>query len=285
MPAATATATGQLTSFYGEMTSLDRVRRSLEREGVDVEHLQARDLYERDLDCQNLGGFGMLEVIATAVAERAVPQPEDHVLDVGCGMGGPGRFLTDRFGCSVTGIDLLPLRVESAEDLTKRTGLAERIVYRVASVTDLPFEVGAFAQVWMLDVGIHVRDKAAMFAEIARVLRPGGLFVMHDQMGPLAKAMAPATRHAPFVAPSLPQLIRYAEAAGLRLMTWQDSTARIVDYFQQIRARLGPPDAQREHEARSWRTWIRITADAYLATLDKLGGRTGIVLAERQPTP
>ena len=169
-------ATGQLTSFYGEMTSLalDRVRRSLERDGIDVEHLQARDLYERDLDCQNLGGFGMLEVIATAVAERAVPQPEDHVLDVGCGMGGPGRFLADRFGCTVTGIDLLPLRVESAEDLTKRTGLAERISYRVASVTDLPFEDGAFAQVWMLDVGIHVRDKAAMFAEIARVLRPGG---------------------------------------------------------------------------------------------------------------
>ena len=80
-------------------------------------------------------------------------------------------------------------------------------------------------------------------------------------------------------------LIRYVEAAGLRLMTWQDSTARIVGYFQQIRARLGPPDAQREHEARSWRTWIRITADAYLATLDELGGRTGIVLAERQPTP
>ncbi len=227
----------------------------------------------------------MLEVIATAAAERAVPRPEDHVLDVGCGMGGPGRFLTDRFVRTVTGTDLLPLRVESAEDLTKLTGLAERIVYRVASVTDLPFEDGAFAQVWMLDVGIHVRDKAAMFAEIARVHRPGGLFVMHDQMGPLAKAVAPATRHAPFVAPSLPQLIRYVEAAGLRLMTWQDSTARIVGYFQQIRARLGPPDAQREHEARSGRTWMRITADAYLETLDELRGRTGIVLAERQPTP
>ena len=72
---ATPTATRQLTSLYGEMTSLDRVRRALEREGVDVEHLQARDLYERDLDCQNLGGFAMLEVIAAAVAERAAPQP------------------------------------------------------------------------------------------------------------------------------------------------------------------------------------------------------------------
>ena len=122
-----ATATEQLTSFYGEMTSLDRVRRSLERDGVDVEHLQARDLYQRDQDCQNLGAFKMLEVIAAAVTERGAPQADDHVLDVGCGMGGPGRFLVDRFGCTVTGIDLLPLRVECAEELTKRTGLAERI--------------------------------------------------------------------------------------------------------------------------------------------------------------
>ena len=87
-------------------------------------------------------------------------------------------------------------------------------------------------------------DKHALFSEIARVLRPGGLLVMHDQTGPLPKAMAPATRSAPFIAPSLPQLIRYVEAAGLRLTTWQDSTAQIVAYFQQVKARLGPPDAQ-----------------------------------------
>ena len=107
---------------------------------------------------------------------------------------------------------------------------------------------------------------------------------MHDQMGPLPKAMAPATRNAPFVAPSLPQLIRYVEAAGLRLTTWQDSTARIVAYFQQVKARLGPPDAQPDPEAHPWREWIRTTTDAYLATLDTLGGRTGIMVAERQRT-
>jgi hypothetical protein len=107
---------------------------------------------------------------------------------------------------------------------------------------------------------------------------------MHDQMGPLPKAMASATRHAPFVAPSLPQLIRYVEAAGLRLMTWQDSTARIIAYFQQAKARLGPPDARPDQEARPWQKWIRLATDAYLTTLDELGGRTGILVAERQPT-
>ena len=248
-----------------------------------MEHLQARDLYERDLDCQNLGGFAMLEVIAATVAERAAPQPDDHLLDVGCGMGGPGRFLADRYGCTVTGIDLLPLRVESAEELTKRTGWPS---------ASLPVGVGHRPAVRgrSLRASVDARCRhprtrqGALFLEIARVLRPGGLLVMHDQTGPLPKAMAPATRNAPFVAPSLPQLIRYVEAAGLRLTTWQDSTARIVAYFQQVKARLGPPDAQPDQEAHPWREWIRTTTDAYLATLDTLGGRTGIMIAERQRT-
>jgi hypothetical protein len=51
-----------------------------------------------------------------------------------------------------------------------------------------------------------------------------------------------------------------------------------------VKAGLGPPDAQPDHEAHPWREWIRTTTDAYLATLDTLGGRTGIMIAERQRT-
>jgi SAM-dependent methyltransferase len=271
----------QLTTFYRVMTSLDRVMASLQREDVDVDHLRARDLYERDLDCQNLGAFKMLEIIAAAAAERGVPAAGDHILDVGCGMGGPSRFLADRFSCAVTGIDLLELRVETAQELTRRTGLDPRIDYRVADVTDLPFEDAAFAQAWMLDVGIHVRDKTAMFSEIARVLRPGGLMVMHDQIGPLPKAMGPVTRLAPFVAPALPQLIRHVEGAGMRVLTWQDTTQHIISYFDQVKIRYGPLEPGPDENARPWRKLIRITADAYLTTLDELGGSTGIVIAQR----
>lgn len=277
-----STASDKLTDLYGQMTSLERVYASLRRHDVDLKKLTARDLYERDLDCQNLGAFTMLEVIAAAVAERATPGPDDRVLDVGCGMGGPGRFLTDRFGCSVTGIDLLPLRVETAEELTTRTGLAERISYRVADATDLPFDDGSFAQVWMLDVGIHVRNKRAMFGELARVLRPDGLLVMHDQTGPLPAAMRPATMGAPFIAPPLTQLIRIVEAAGLRLLDWRDTTGRIIDYFQRVKEGIGPEPAGDAGES-PWRAWIRATFNAYVTTLDELGGRTGLLLAQRRP--
>src|SRR5207247_495138 len=113
--------------------------------------------YQRDLDCHNLGMHDMLDVLATAATEYGQPTPADAVLDLGCGLGGPGRFLVDRFGCTVVGVDLLPLRVDLARTLADLTGMHDRVSYRVADATDLDFHDRAFAQVWMLDVGIHVR--------------------------------------------------------------------------------------------------------------------------------
>jgi 2-polyprenyl-3-methyl-5-hydroxy-6-metoxy-1,4-benzoquinol methylase len=279
----TNTASDGLEALYGQMTSLDRALKALVRDGVDIDRLEARDLYERNLDCQNLGAYTMLVTAADAVADHAVAAPGDRVLDIGCGMGGPGRFLADRFGCAVLGIDLLPVRVEAARALTERTGMERRVSYRVASATELRVDDESFAQVWMLDVGIHVADKRALFAEIARVLRPHGLLVMHDQIGPLPPAMDLVTFGAPFIAPTLTELIEFLEGAGLRLLRWQDSTREVVAFFRQVQEGLqrsvavtsaGSPD--------SWREWIERTAHAYLETLVDLGGRTGLFIAERR---
>jgi SAM-dependent methyltransferase len=272
----------RLASFYAAMTSLERILASLQRQDVDLDELTARDLYRRDLDCQNLGASGMLEVIAAEVAASAEPVRHDRLLDVGCGLGGPGRFLVDRYGCVVTGIDLLPARVELARELTRRVRLGSSLSYLVADVTGLPFADGVFAQAWMLDVGVHVRGKAAMFGQIARVLRPDGLLVMHDQMGPLGRAMRPLTRSAPYVAPSLTSIIRTIEAAGLRLVGWRDTTARIVDYFSVIRDRYGPLEVGPDENMSPWRKWVRVTTAAYLTALTDGGGRTGLMLAQRR---
>src|SRR4051794_35272906 len=99
------------------MTSLPRLLRRLERDGVDVGQLRAADLAERDLDCQNLGSQPMLRWIAETVSAVGGPGVGAAVLDVGCGIGGPGRFLVERFGCRVTGIDLLPFRIDVAAEL------------------------------------------------------------------------------------------------------------------------------------------------------------------------
>ena len=199
----TTTATSKLTRFYGELSpSLETVKQALAFAGVDTEHPRARDLYVRDIDCHNLGMHRMLQLLADAASEYGVPGPGETLLDLGCGIGGPGRFLADRFSCSVLGVDLLPLRIELAQALGEMTATTDRVSYRIADATNLDIADASFVQVWMLDVSMHVRDKRALFGEITRVLQPNGLLVMHEQTGPLPPSMHPLTRQAPYIAPS-----------------------------------------------------------------------------------
>src|SRR4029077_3303697 len=118
----------------------------------ETHRLTARDLYTRDLDCHNLGMHVMLDLLAAVAGEYGQPGAADRLLDLGCGLGGPGRFLVDQYGCSVVGADVLPLRIDIAQTLTDKPGLTDRISYRVGDAIDLDLEDRSFAQVWMLDV-------------------------------------------------------------------------------------------------------------------------------------
>ena len=224
----------------------------------------------------------MLELLAAVAGEYGKPSADDSLLDLGCGLGGPGRFLVDQYGCSVVGVDVLPLRIDIAQTLTDKTGLTDRISYRVGDATALDLEDRSFAQVWMLDVSMHIRDKRALFSEIARVLKPGGLLVMHEQTAPIPKAMLPVTRRAPYIAPSLPQLIRYVEEPGLRMLTWRDTTEVVLDYFLGLRA-MFPPPPEPVPGARAPRQdgFGLAMLDGYIETLAHLGGRTGVLVARR----
>jgi ubiquinone/menaquinone biosynthesis C-methylase UbiE len=279
----TAADTARLTDFYGGLSpSIDAILTTLQAAGLDAAHVTARDLYQRDLDCHNLGMHEMLEVLAETVLQHSTPGPNDTLLDIGCGLGGPGRFLVDRFGCTVVGIDLLPLRTERAQALSDLTGMSDRTSYQVADATEMEFDDGAFSQAWMLDVSIHIRAKQHLFAEIARVLRPGGLLVMHDQTGPLPRAMQPLKRHAPYLAPSLTHLIRLVERAGLRLLAWRDTTGMVLEYFVGLQAMLTPVSRGVSMALEpSGRDRGAALLAAYIETLGPLGGRTGILIARR----
>ena len=265
------------------MTSLDAIVGALAGEGLDVGQVTARDLYTRGLDCHNLGGYPQLEAISIAVASIDVPRADDTVLDVGCGLGGPSRFIADHFGCRVVGVDLLAVRIDTARALGDMTHSTDRVDYRVADALALPFEAAGFAQVWTMDTSIHIRDKAALFGEIARVLRPGGLLVLHDQIGPLPRAMLPAKRAAPYVAPSLTQLIRIVESAGFRLELWRDTTPAVLEFFHNRRqlastfdvSSIGGRDGQQARQG------LALLA-GYVETLESPAGRTGILIARRR---
>ena len=113
----------RLDSFYEELTSVDAILRALARDRPEAGTVTAADLYTRSLDCQNQGGFALLERHAALVTEYSALGEGQRVLDAGCGLGGPGRYLADRFGCAVTGIDVLQARVQAAATLTRMVGL------------------------------------------------------------------------------------------------------------------------------------------------------------------
>ena len=85
----------RLHRFYDELTSVDAIRRALARDMPEEETITAADLYTRSLDCQNLGGFGLLERHAALVAEYQALGARQRILDMGCGLGGPGRYLAE----------------------------------------------------------------------------------------------------------------------------------------------------------------------------------------------
>lgn len=99
---------------------------------------------------------------------------EKKVLDVGCGAGLLSNELARR-GHDVTGIDLAEPALEVAAS-RDRTG---RVRWVAGDAADLPFSTGAFDVVCAMDVLEHVEDPSRVVGEIARVLRPGGLFFFH----------------------------------------------------------------------------------------------------------
>lgn len=107
------------------------------------------------------------------LAAEAPARPLRTALDVGCG----GGILSEdvaRLGLNVTGVDPSARSIAAAREHAVVSGLA--IDYRVASGEALPFGDAAFDVVLCCDVLEHVDAIGPVLAEIARVLRPGGLF-------------------------------------------------------------------------------------------------------------
>jgi SAM-dependent methyltransferase len=113
-----------------------------------------------------------------AFAEAVTPADAARVLDAGCGAGRMSRYLADR-GCGVEGVDLSPRMVAMARRDHPDLGFV------VGSLTDLPYADGQFAGVMLWYSIIHTppAGQARIFAEAARVLRPGGLVLVGFQSG------------------------------------------------------------------------------------------------------
>jgi demethylmenaquinone methyltransferase/2-methoxy-6-polyprenyl-1,4-benzoquinol methylase len=120
-----------------------------------------------------------------AMVGKVAARPEDRVLDVATGTGMVAAALVRRYGCSVTGLDQSPEMLGGAE--AKRRAdpeLADKLELVQGQAESLPFADGEFDHLTFTYLLRYVDDPAATLAELARVVKPGGMVASLEFMLP-----------------------------------------------------------------------------------------------------
>jgi ubiquinone/menaquinone biosynthesis C-methylase UbiE len=222
-----------VSAHYSRGALEQKILDALRAAGKDLENLSSQDLAV--FDHLHLGGRQATEDLADTMGL----QPGVHLLDVGCGIGGPARHFAER-GHPVTGIDLTEEFVQVADSLTGRVKLRGPAVFRQASALDMPFPAASFEGAYMIHVGMNIEDKAKLFREVARVLMPGGRFAIFDIMRTDGKAFEFPVPWAPtpetsFVA-TLEDYCQSLDSAGFRILRQRDRRQFALEWTEKMRA-------------------------------------------------
>jgi len=233
---------GRVAQHYARSDLEQAILDALVAAGKDLDRLAPGDL--APVDEFHTGGRQATVELAAQLDIR----PDMHLLDIGCGIGGPSRFFAETAGCRVTGIDLTEDYVRTAAALARRVGLDGRVAYRQASALSLPFEPATFDGAYMMHVGMNIADKPALFREVRRVLRTGGAFAVYDVMRTGEGALRfplhwAASAETSFVA-SPAEYRRALEEAGFEIRKERDRSEFARAAFREAQARAaagGPP--------------------------------------------
>lgn len=161
-------------NHYTRGDLLQRLQAALADDGADP----TRPTMEALAPYDQFHGRGLEATEDLAALVR--PASTDHLLDVGSGIGGPARYLAQRFGCRITGVDLTPEFCDVATYLTRQLGLQQQVDFRVGDALALPFSGAAFDGAYSMNVSMNIADKAGLYRELWRVLKPGAWLVLSE---------------------------------------------------------------------------------------------------------
>lgn len=215
----------------------DEILRALTSAGKDINRLEPADL--APVDEFHIGGRqATIDFAGQLGASRGM-----HLLDIGCGLGGASRYFAHALDCRVIGIDLTEEYVRVAGSLAWLVGLGERVSYRAGSALSLPFASGTFDGAYMLHVGMNIAEKAALFAETRRVLKPQGVFGVYDVMraadGELAFPVPWAANAENSFVDDAATYRRLLEEAGFTVERERSRRDFAIDFFKRMRAQMG----------------------------------------------
>ena len=158
------TVEDRVAAYYAVTGLGRRIEQVLAEAGKDLDALTLDDL--APIDAFHVRGRRATEELAVWAGLRS----GDRVLDVGCGLGGTGRYLAAAVGCRTTGVDLTEEYCRTAEMLSARLGLADRTEFRTGSALALPVLDAAFDVAWTEHVQMNVADKERFYGEMRRAL-------------------------------------------------------------------------------------------------------------------
>jgi cyclopropane fatty-acyl-phospholipid synthase-like methyltransferase len=166
------------------------------------------------------------------LADRLPLKAGQHIVDIGCGLGGPARYLAKRFQCNVSGVDITEPFVEAANKLTALLRMERQVKIEHGDGQRLPYPDCTFDGACTQHVTMNVADRPAFFAEAYRVLKPGAFFALTEHgLGPKGNPHYPVPwsmdgSGAYLVAPSETRAV--LEKTGFEAIVIEDTGAKYV---------------------------------------------------------
>lgn len=159
---------------WGEGDVLGRILDAVRATGLSPDSLTVETL--APVDHFHARGFAATRELADLLPIRA----GDRLVDIGCGVGGPARYLASRFDCHVDGVDITGPFVQAANHLSELTGLQDRVTAQLGDGQNLPYQDSLFDGGFSQHVTMNVPDRDRFFSEAFRVLRPGAFFALTE---------------------------------------------------------------------------------------------------------
>lgn len=112
--------------------------------------------------------------------------PAVQVLDLGCGVGGPAREICRFSRANIVGVNNNAFQITRAKKLTAEAGpfVAARCSFVQSDFMKLPFADASHDHAYAIEATCHAPEPAACYAEIARCIKPGGMFVCYEWVRP-----------------------------------------------------------------------------------------------------
>ncbi|HEX8652831.1 MAG TPA: methyltransferase domain-containing protein [Pyrinomonadaceae bacterium] len=175
-----------------------------------------------------------------------------HVLDVGCGIGGPAIWLARNLQCSVLGLTISPVQARMAAEKSRAAGLDSRVRFEVGDANHLQFHAETFDVVWVVECSEHLADKSRFIETCSRVLRPGGVLALCAWLTADPHARP---EHAQLVAAvcrgmlcpqlaSMPDYTSWMSESGFTRIEAEDITQRVKETWTHCAALVSRPEVK-----------------------------------------